>query len=171
MRRARVSTAAFLFGLGFGGLLDGILLHHIVHWHEMLSSAVPPDTRDAMLVNMRADGWFDLAMWLAAAVGVVFLFTAFRAPGRMPSGRGFAGYVLIGWGAFNLVEGAVAHMILNLHHVRDLPAHVPAYDWSFLAGSALVLLIGLALRDARDPDPVSDRRSGSDRRLGSMLPH
>jgi uncharacterized membrane protein len=169
MRRARVSTAAFLFGLGFGGLLDGILLHHIVHWHQMLSGALPPDTMDAMLANMRADGWFDLAMWLAATLGVVFLFSAFRAPGRMPSGRSFAGYVLIGWGAFNLVEGLVDHLILNLHHVRDLPAHVPLYDWIFLAGSALVLLIGLALRDGRDPGPVSDRRSGLDRRLSSVL--
>jgi uncharacterized membrane protein len=171
MRRARVSTAAFLFGVGFGGLLDGIVLHHIVHWHQMLSSAVPPDTMDAMVVNMRADGWFDLAVWIAAALGVVFLFSAFRAPGRMPSGRSFIGYILVGWGAFNLVEGMVNHLILNLHHVHDLPTHLPLYDWGFLAGSVLVLLIGLALRDARDPGPVSDRRSGADRRLGSMLPH
>ena len=40
--------------------------------------------------------------------------------------------MLLGWGGFNLVEGLIDHHLLNLHHVRDLPAHVPAYDWLFL---------------------------------------
>jgi uncharacterized membrane protein len=153
MRRSRVNTAAFLLGIGLGGLLDAILLQHILQWEQTLAG----------------DGWFYFAMWLAAAVGVVFLFSAFRAPGRMPSGRAFAGFILIGWGAYNLVEGIVDPLILNLHHVRDLPSHMAVYDWAFLALSALVLLIGLSLRDGRDPGPVSDRRSGTDRRLASML--
>jgi uncharacterized membrane protein len=41
--------------------------------------------------------------------------------------------MLMGWGLFNLVEGVIDHHLLNLHHVRDLPAHVPLYDWVFLA--------------------------------------
>ena len=39
---------------------------------------------------------------------------------------------MLGWGLFNLIEGLIDHQILNLHHVRDLPVHVPAYDWIFL---------------------------------------
>lgn len=31
------------------------------------------------------------------------------------------------------MEGIIDHRILNLHHVRDLPVHVPLYDWLFLA--------------------------------------
>ena len=41
--------------------------------------------------------------------------------------------MLLGWGSFNLLEGIVDHHVLNLHHVRDLPEHVPVYDWLFLA--------------------------------------
>ena len=26
----------------------------------------------------------------------------------------------------------IDHHLLNLHHVRDLPVHVPIYDWVFL---------------------------------------
>jgi uncharacterized membrane protein len=47
-----------------------------------------------------------------------------------------------GWGLFNLVEGIIDHHVLDIHHVRDLPEHVPAYDWAFLlvAGVGIVLL-------------------------------
>jgi uncharacterized membrane protein len=51
-----------------------------------------------------------------------------------------AGEMLLGWGAFNLVEGVIDHHLLQLHHVRDLPAHVPAYDWMFLAVAGVGLI-------------------------------
>jgi uncharacterized membrane protein len=38
----------------------------------------------------------------------------------------------MGWGLFNLIEGIIDHHILNLHHVKDLPIHVPILDWLFL---------------------------------------
>ena len=41
---------------GLGGFVDGILLHQIIRWHNMLSAVVPPVTIDAMHVNMLADG-------------------------------------------------------------------------------------------------------------------
>jgi uncharacterized membrane protein len=155
MRRARVSTAAFLFGIGLGGLLEGIVLREMLHWQ-------PPGA---------ASAWLDLALWLAVAVGAVFLLSAFRAPGRMPSERGFAACVLMGWGGFNVMQGIVGRWILDLDHVRQLPSFMEAYDWGLLGLSVLVFLVGWSLRDPRDPYPLTDRRSGTDRRLGSMLPH
>jgi uncharacterized membrane protein len=51
--------------------------------------------------------------------------------------------MLVGWGVFNLVEGLIDHHLLDLHHVRDLPAHVPLYDWVFLlAGGIGFVLLG-----------------------------
>ena len=35
------------------------------------------------------------------------------------SGRAFLGWLLVGWGLFNLVEGVVDHHILTIHHVRE----------------------------------------------------
>jgi uncharacterized membrane protein len=166
MRYKRARNAALLLGAGLGGFLDGIALHQIAHWHQMLSTRVPPATLEAMKQNMAADGWFHLAAWLVTLASVFLLRSAVRGAGPMPSARGFTGYLLIGWGAFNVVEGIVDHHLLELHHVRDLPAHLPAYDWIFLALSLGLIVLGLALRE-RLPLPAgveSERRSGADRR-------
>lgn len=155
-----------MLGVGMGGLLDGIVLHQIAHWHQMLSARTPPTTLPAMQVNMLADGWFHLAAWLVTMAGVMVLWSALRGPGRLPSARSFAGFLLIGWGSFNLVEGVINHHLLGLHHVRDLPTHVVFYDWAFLILSGALVLVGLALRDAshHTRSPVGERRV-RDRRL------
>lgn len=63
--------------------------------------------------------------------------------GGVPGARVFAGQMLLGWAVFNLVEGIIDHHLLELHHVRDLPVHVPAYDWAFLlVGGVLPGVIG-----------------------------
>jgi uncharacterized membrane protein len=49
-------------------------------------------------------------------------------------------------GVFNLVEGIIDHHVLQLHHVRDLPMHVPAYDWIFLlVGGVGFIALGLVM--------------------------
>lgn len=164
MRGHRVRKAGILLGIGLGGFLDGIVLHQILQWHNMLSAVLPPHDMEAMRRNMAADGWFHMAMWLATLGGVAVLWTALRGPGPLPSGRALAGNMLIGWGGFNLVEGIVDHHLLGLHHVRDLPQHLPFYDWAFLiVGGVALLLLGFALRDRREVSGL-ERRSGYDRR-------
>lgn len=166
MRSTRIRVAATLLGIGLGGMLDGIVLHQILHWHQMLSARTPPKTLQAMQANMAADGWFHLAAWLVTLAGVLVLWSALRGPGRAPSTRTFAGFLLIGWGAFNLIEGVLDHHLLVLHHVRDLPSHVPFLDWAFVIVSGALVLLGLALCDSRDrvPAPPVERRV-RDRRL------
>jgi len=167
MRYSRARNAALLLGVGLGGFLDGIVLHQIAHWHQMLSARVPPATMEAMQRNMVADGWFHLATWLVTLAGVFVLRSAVRGAGPLPSPRGFVGDLLMGWGGFNLVEGVIDHHLLELHHVRDLPAHVPMYDWAFLlVGGVGLLVLGIALRDRRplSAGAEAERRSGADRR-------
>jgi uncharacterized membrane protein len=167
MRYERARNAALLLGVGMGGFLDGIVLHQIAQWHQMLSAAVPPETMEAMKRNMAADGWFHMATWLVTLVGLFLLWSAVRGAGRLPSTRSLCGYMLVGWGAFNLAEGIVDHHLLELHHVRDLPLHVPLYDWIFLfVGGVGFILAGLAMLDGLGrPAPVgTERRSGFDRR-------
>ena len=60
----RPTLAGVLIGLGLGGFVDGIVLHQILQWHNMLSSVHPPATLPAMHLNMRADGWFHAGMAL-----------------------------------------------------------------------------------------------------------
>jgi uncharacterized membrane protein len=168
MRYRKVRHAAVLLGIGLGAFFDGIVLHQIAHWHQMLSARVPPETVAAMQRNMTADGWFHLVAWVVTLAGVLVLWSAVRGAGRLPATRTLLGYMLAGWGAFNLVEGIIDHHILELHHVRDLPAHIAFYDWAFIILSGGLVFVGLALRDASDRMPAfPERRSGRDRRLAS----
>ena len=41
--------------------------------------------------------------------------------GRVWTSRVLWGWILVGWGLFNLVEGIVDHHILGIHHVRSGP--------------------------------------------------
>ena len=148
--------AGIILGLGLGGFVDGILLHQIVHWHNMGSALVPPTTVEAMKRNMAWDGFFHAAVWLMTVVGVYWLLADARKSRPLPDGKAFTGLLVLGWGLFNLVEGIIDHHILGLHHVRDLPIHVPLYDWLFLAiGGAGFIMLGWAL--ARGPLTVATR--------------
>ena len=142
----RVVTAGFVLGLGLGGFIDGIALHQIGQWHNMGSAILPPHTMDAMSQNMRWDGWFHAATLVLTIIGVLMLWSEARrgeAPGRM---SGLIGQMIFGWGVFNLVEGVINHHLLELHHVRDIPVHVPLYDWVFLAvGGVPLIVVGFAM--------------------------
>jgi uncharacterized membrane protein len=140
------SKSGVVLGVGLGGFVDGILLHQIVHWHNMASARIPPVTLDAMRDNMRWDGLFHGTVWLVTIFGVYRLLDDARRGKQLPDFRRFTGQLLLGWGAFNLVEGIVDHHLLGLHHVRDLPQHVSIYDWLFLiAGGLGLLLLGRML--------------------------
>jgi uncharacterized membrane protein len=143
-------TAAMILGVGLGGFLDGIVLHQIVQWHSMGSAILPPETMDAMRQNMRWDGLFHAATWIITIVGVDRL-RAESGQGRVPGRAAFTGEMLLGWGGFNLVEGVIDHHLLQLHHVRDLPAHVPLYDWLFLGfgGLGLLAIGSILIKSAR----------------------
>jgi uncharacterized membrane protein len=98
---------------------------------------------EAMADNMQWDGFFHAAVWLLTTIGVYWLLMDARRGLPLPDGKAFTGLLLLGWGLFNLVEGIIDHHILGLHHVRDLPAHVPLYDWLFLAiGGVGFILLG-----------------------------
>ncbi len=42
LRLGPLVAAGLVLGVGFGGFVDGIVLHQILQWHNMLSSVVPP---------------------------------------------------------------------------------------------------------------------------------
>lgn len=133
--------AGHLLGVGLGGFVDGIVLHQIAQWHSMGSAVLPPVTMAAMSRNMTWDGLFHAATWCVVVAGVFRLVADARRGRRMPGPRALTGQLLTGWGLFNLVEGVVDHHLLGLHHVRDLPTHVPALDWWFLAVAGVGTLV------------------------------
>ncbi len=150
--RPASKRAGIILGIGLGGFIDGILLHGIFHWHNMGSAVLPPTSVDSLQQNMRWDGLFHASVWVLTLIGVYWLLGDARRGELLPRPRAFTGLLILGWGLFNLVEGVIDHHLLGLHHVRDLPAHVPLYDWLFLGiGGVGFILLGVAM--ARQPAP------------------
>jgi uncharacterized membrane protein len=140
----RLLLAAILLGIGLGGFFDGIVLHQVLQWHHMLSEPVPPDTMADLELNTLADGLFHAATWIVTLAGVLALLLAGEARGGDGSRRRFAGGMLLGWGAFNLVEGLIDHHLLGLHHVRPGPDAL-AWDLGFLAWGLAMVGVGWLL--------------------------
>ena len=53
-------ASGLLYGIGFGGFVDGIVLHQILQWHHMVSSVDgrDPGTLAGLEANTVADGFF-----------------------------------------------------------------------------------------------------------------
>lgn len=140
-RSGPLLAAALLLGCGLGGFFDGIVLHQLLQWHNLLSSVRPPVDLVSMKLNMLWDGVFHVMTWLATTAGVIQLWLAARRPDLNWSAATFAGGGLLGWGAFNLVEGVLDHAILGIHHVRPGPDQL-AWDLGFLVWGASMLAAG-----------------------------
>lgn len=131
-----------MLGIGLGGFFDGILFHQILQVHAMLSARIPLDSMVNMKTNMTADGLFHAATWTATLIGVALLWNCLNRHMEVrPSGIGLLGYMLAGWGWFNLIEGAVDHHILGLHHVIEALG-VSIWDWLYLASGVVLIVVG-----------------------------
>jgi uncharacterized membrane protein len=126
------------FGIALAGFWDGIILHSILQWHHMVSSKVAPTDMHGMQINMVADGLFDLFCWIVTIAGIVLLFREARRQPLM-SGKRYFGWILIGGGIFNFVEGVIDHEILGIHHVHPGPNWL-AWDLGFLAIFGLLFI-------------------------------
>ncbi len=140
-----------LLGVGLGGFVDGIVLHQILQWHHMLTSTgdQPADTVAGLETNTLADGLFHVLAWAFVVAGTLLTVREWRAGRRAPPWPALLGLLFVGWGVFNLAEGAVNHHLIGIHHVRDDVADSTWWDLGFLGlGAALVLVGGLLVRAA-----------------------
>jgi uncharacterized membrane protein len=144
-------SAGILFGLGLGGFFDGIVLHHVLQWHHMLTSAgYPPDSVHNLEVNVMWDGIFHASTYVFTALGLWILWRYSRKNHIHWSGKLLPGGMLMGWGIFNLAEGLIDHQLLGIHHVNEL---VPREQWiywdiGFLVWGAAMLIGGWFLLQA-----------------------
>lgn len=138
-------SAAAVLGIGMGGFTDGIVLHQILQWHEMLTARIPADSVTAKSVNMFWDGIFHAFTLLTSLLGVYLLWKLLQKENINRSGYLLSGGMLGGWGLFNLVEGIIDHHILVLHNVRELSSYQDAWNYGFLAFGVLLLLVGWML--------------------------
>ncbi len=140
-----LAAPGFVLGVGLGGFLDGIVLHQVLQWHHLISStdAGPTDTVAGLEANTLADGIFHGAMWLLTAGGLWWLWRAVSRR-RIALDRQLLGWLLVGWGAFNVLDEIVFHALLDLHHIRE-GGNELAYDLGFTALGVLLVAVGLLL--------------------------
>jgi uncharacterized membrane protein len=156
-----------ILGVGLGGFIDGILLHQILQWHHMLSSTdtdhiglqtYAVNTVHGLRMNTMWDGLFHTVTWLAVLAGLALLYARVtQRPAAVWTSRALWGWMLFGWGLFNLVEGVIDHHVLGIHHVRGGP-HQTAWDLGFLAFGAVLIAIGWLLQQGAAPVAADDQQ-------------
>ena len=126
-----------VFGVGFGALLDGFVLHQLLQWHHLVSAKTTVGTVPGLEENTLADGIFHTASLAVLVLGVALVV------GRRVEPRPLVGLSLAGWGAFNVVDQFVFHLALGAHHIREGVDNYEVYDWGFFALGLVLIAVGL----------------------------
>ena len=132
----RALLGAGVFGFGFSGLIDVLVLHHVLQLHHLLSNVYDASTIAGLRTNLRADGLFSVAMLVVAGVGAGLVWRVERRTAAPTPARPLAGAVLIGLGAFDLLDVLVNHALLGLHHATSGPGY---YDPHWAVVSLLIV--------------------------------
>jgi uncharacterized membrane protein len=139
------AAAGIFFGLGLGGFFDGIVLHQLLQWHHMVTSAgYPADTVEGLKFNTLLDGFFHAGTYIFVVIGLLLLWRSARRTHLRWSGMLLAGTFLMGFGLFNVVEGLVNHHLLGLHHVNETVSREQWIYWDvgFLIWGAAMAVLG-----------------------------
>jgi uncharacterized membrane protein len=150
-----------LVGIGLGAFFDGIVFHQLLQWHHMLSGWYPTNSLENVRLNTAWDGIFHSFAYVAVLTGLYLFWQELRRGEFDWSSRRLLGALLIGWGVFNLLEGAVDHELLKLHQVNETvpDAHRIYWDIAFLLWGAVMIVIGGAM--ARQTGEEEEAHAGS----------
>lgn len=130
----------YLLGFGLGGFFDGILLHQILQWHHLLSLVEGVgDLRSQVIF----DGLFHALMYVIAVVGAVMLIRRRAALAQAASSRTLYAAVLIGFGAWHVIDAVLSHWLLGIHRIKLDSPNPLLWDlaWFFIFG-VLPLAVG-----------------------------
>ena len=136
----RALVAAGVFGFGFSGLIDVIVLHHIFQLHHLVSGIYPMNTLRGLRTNILADGLFSIGMIVIAGIGAGLLWQSERRSTVPLAVRPIAGAAVIGLGIFDLYDVLIDHVVLGLHQ----PASQGGYynpHWAVIS----LLIIGTGI--------------------------
>jgi len=138
-------AGGLLMGIGFGGFVDGIVLHQLFQWHHMISHKETTSTVAGLELNTVADGLFHASTWVFVLAGSIVMLRSWRQGQISPNLPFHTGLLLTGWGLFNVVEGIVDHHVLQVHHVRDDLGGPVIWDLGFLAFGIALIVAGWSL--------------------------
>jgi len=157
--------AAGVFGFGFSGLIDVLVLHHILQWHHLVSGLYPIDTVDGLRTNIFADGLFSVGMLFIAGVGAGLLWRAERRTVAPLAVRPIVGAAVVGLGMFDVFDAVVDHTLLGLHQPVG-PGGQPLslggqYNPHWIVVSLLFIVVGYYLYRSA----MTRRRTNPDERV------
>jgi uncharacterized membrane protein len=148
-------TAGIFLGLGLGGFLDGIIMHQLLQWHQMISNVLPPDTLINKQINTFWDGVFHIFTWSFTIIGMILLWRLFFLQNIIISTRVFVGSLLLGWGIFNAIDSILNHYILRLHNIRENVENPMLYNHAFFAFAIILMVLGWVLANKKIPKTAS----------------
>ncbi|MBD1918274.1 MULTISPECIES: DUF2243 domain-containing protein [Cyanophyceae] len=138
-------VAGFLIGFGLGGFIDAIVLHMLLQWHHLVSGRVPMNTLVGLQRNVMWDGVLSAGMWLVVVVGLGVLWRGVQQTPIVPlTTSAFVGWILMGWGGFQLFDSVFFHALLGLHHIRPGPNYL-FYDAAFFLIGLVLLGLGFLM--------------------------
>ena len=145
-RSAGFRWSGYLIGIALGGFFDGILLHQVLQWHHLLSLVDSPLLAD-IRAQILADGLFHVLMYLIAVGGLALLWRRRAEFSEAGAGALLFACVLLGFGAWNLLDVALFHWILVIHRIRVNVPNPMLWDLLWLVLFSLpFLLAGWLLR-------------------------
>lgn len=162
-----LTAPSLVTGVGLGMFADGIVLHQLLQWHNLVSNGEAdriglPDEPSTTVSGLETlvfwDGVFHALAWVVVVAGLVWLArrTAARPPGTT-SVRSVVGLLVAGWGGFQVFDMVVDHQLLAIHQIReDVPDPLP-WDLAYLAMGLALIGVGVALHRSgrgRTPEPA-----------------
>lgn len=143
----RYRWSGYLLGFALGGFFDGILLHQILQWHHLLSAINGDDIR----FQVAADGYFHALMYVIGAAGLWLLWAS--KDESSASGRLLLANVLIGFGAWHVIDAVLSHWLLGIHRIRMDRGNPLFWDLLWLGIFGIMpLILGWLMRWPRDGD-------------------
>ena len=133
-------VGAGVLGFGLGGLVDVLVFHHVLQWHHLVSSLVPPESLAGLRTNLVYDGLFSLAMVAVMGVGAALVWRALNRSVDPHSPVRAVGALLVGAGAFNVFDGVVDHYVVGIH---DVVHGTGAFNPHWVGASLLLLGLGV----------------------------
>jgi uncharacterized membrane protein len=132
--RTSLLITSLLLGIGLMGAMDTILFHQFLQWHNFY-------IHTDQYWRIVSDGFIHTVTTTLLFVGAIRLWRHRRLLVRTGPYQ-LAGAILLGMGGFQLYDGTINHMVLQLHPVREGVANQLPYDFAWNATALALLVVG-----------------------------
>lgn len=143
-QRRTIWTGA-IFGVGFMGAVDSIIFHQLLQWHNLYYDTIQfwRIFSDGVLQGFTAGMMF---------FGAMRLWGDRQRVSQILSGSVLWAGLILGAGAFQLVDGTINHKVLRLHQIREGVDNNLPYDIAWNGFAIVLLLIGLMILRATEAE-------------------